>query len=426
MSVLDAFGAGVAVDTENPDAGVAARQQPSPDRKRRHRRRLLPVAGLTCLLLTAAGTANAAAGTTAPSTAPATGSSAADRTPAEILQAGAQQGIADGYPGVIGMVRKGDSAQYVHAGVGNRATKVPADPKAAFRIGSNTKAFISTVLLQLEGEKKLTLDDTVARWLPGAVAANGYDGSKITIRQLLNHTSGLPDYLSAVQINAPYFLNINPREVFPPQNLVNVALGMRAPTSTPGETFAYSNTNYVLAGMVIKAVTGSEPAAEVQRRIIEPLGLHDTSFPTADPALYGNYLHGYVLRAILIDDATVSNVQVSGSAGAMVSTMDDLATFTRALMTGKLLEPAQMTELKTTVPVNAEAGYGLGIEHVKLPCGKWAWGHNGAVLGYFSEWLTSEDGTEQALHANNEFHMLAGTPGQAHTGTAMTDAFCAL
>lgn len=410
MSKRDDSGAGTEAGKVNRGTGGAARRS---SRASGHRRWLLPVATAACLLMTGVGTATAA---------PATAAS----TPADILQAGAQQGIADGYPGVIGMVRNGDTTQYVHAGVGDRATKVPADPKAKFRIGSNTKAFISTVLLQLEGEKRLSLDDTVAKWLPGAVAANGYDGSKITIRQLLNHTSGLPDYLSALQINGPYFLNTNPREVLPPQTLVNVGLGLRAPTSAPGEKFGYSNTNYVLAGMVIKAVTGSEPAAEVQRRIIEPLGLRDTSFPTADPALYGNYLHGYVLRAILIDDATVSNVQVSGSAGAMVSTMDDLAAFSRALLTGKLLEPAQLAELKTTVPVTADVGYGLGIEHVKLSCGKWAWGHNGAVLGYFSEWLTSEDGTEQVLHTNNEFHLLAGTPGQAHTGKAMTDAFCAL
>ncbi|MFD8828534.1 serine hydrolase domain-containing protein, partial [Streptomyces sp. NPDC059605] len=289
-----------------------------------------------------------------------------------------------------------------------------------------TKAFVSTVLLQLEGEKKLSLDDTVERWLPGAVAANGYDGSRITIRQLLNHTSGLPDYLGSLQINGPYFLNLNPREAYPPQNLVDVALGMRAPATEPGEKFGYSNTNYVLAGMVIKAVTGEDAAAQIQRRIIEPLGLRDTSFPTTDPALHGNHLRGYVLRAILISDGTVSNVQVTGSAGAMVSTMDDLAAFGRALMTGKLLAPAQMAELKTTVPVATGVGYGLGIERMELPCGKSAWGHNGAVLGYFSEWLSSEDGTEQVLHTNNEFHMLAGTPGQAHTGKAMTDAFCAL
>ncbi|WP_405750211.1 beta-lactamase family protein [Streptomyces sp. NBC_00012] len=421
MSMREISGAGIEAGTANQSTGGTARRS---SRVRGHRRWLLPVATAACLLMTGVGTATAAA--------PATGSSAAEssaaaaQTPADILQAGAQQGIADGYPGVIGMVRQGDTAQYVHAGVGDLTNKVPADPKAKFRIGSNTKAFISTVLLQLEGEKRLSLDDTVAKWLPGAVAANGYDGSKITIRQLLNHTSGLPDYFKAIQINGPYFLNTNPREVFPPQNLVNVALGMRAPTTEPGEKFDYSNTNYVLAGMVIRAVTGSEPAAEVQRRIIEPLGLRDTSFPTADPALYGNYLHGYAIRTIFINDATASNVQVFGSAGAMVSTMDDLAAFSRALMTGKLLEPAQMAELKTTVPVTADVGYGLGIERIKLSCGKWAWGHNGAVLGYFSEWLSSEDGTEQVLHTNNEYHLLAGTPGQAHTGKAMTDAFCAL
>lgn len=416
MSMRDDSGAGIETGTANQGTGGAARRS---SRVRGSRRWLLPVATAACLLMTGVGPAAADA--------PATGTStSAAATPADILQAGAQQGIADGYPGVIGMVRQGDATQYVHAGVGNRATKVPADPKAKFRIGSNTKAFISTVLLQLEGEKRLSLDDTVAKWLPGAVAANGYDGSRITIRQLLNHTSGLPDYLGSLQINGPYFLNTNPREVLPPQTLVNVALGMRAPTTTPGEKFGYSNTNYVLAGMVIKAVTGSEPAAEVQRRIIEPLGLRDTSFPTADPALYGNYLHGYVIRAILIDDGTVSNVQVTGSAGAMVSTMDDLAAFSRALLTGKLLAPAQMTELKTTVPVTADIGYGLGIEHMKLSCGKWAWGHNGAVLGYFSEWLSSEDGTQQVMHANNEFHLLGGTPGQTHTYKAMTDAFCAL
>ncbi|MFF9345794.1 serine hydrolase domain-containing protein [Streptomyces sp. NPDC014734] len=408
MSVLDGSRNESPADTEGVDAGRAA----GPSARMSGRRRwLLPTAVAACLLMTGVGSA-----------------SAAEPSPADILQAGAQKGVADGYPGVIGMVRRGDTAQYVHAGVGDRATKVPADPKAKFRIGSNTKAFISTVLLQLEGEHRLSLDDTVDRWLPGAVAANGYDGKKITIRQLLNHTSGLPDYLGSLQISTPYFLNTNPREVLPPQKLVDIGLARQAPQSAPGEKFGYSNTNYVLAGMVIRIVTGSEPAAEVQRRIIEPLGLRDTDFPTEDPALYGNYLHGYVLRAILIDDATVSNVQVTGNAGAIVSTLDDLATFSRALLGGELLAPAQLAELKTTVPVDAagNAGYGLGIEHVKLPCGKSAWGHDGAVLGYFSEWLTGEDGTEQVLHANNEFHMLGGTQGQADTGKAMTDAFCAL
>ena len=410
MSAFAGFTARTSTDPTCSAAGTggaAGRSLPPSGR----RRRWLTAAVATCLLMAGVGQA-----------------AAVDPSPADILRSGAQKGVADGYPGVIGLVRQGDTAQYVSAGVGDLTTKVPADPKAQFRIGSNTKAFISTVLLQLEGEHRLSLDDTVARWLPGAVAANGYDGARITIRQLLNHTSGLPDYLGSLQVSTPYYLNTNPREVMAPQSLVNIALAQHAPQTAPGEKFGYSNTNYVLAGMVIKAVTGSEPAAEVQRRIIEPLGLRDTSFPTEDPALYGNHLHGYVLRVLLIGDGTVSNVQLTGSAGAMVSTLDDLAAFSRALLTGKLLAPAQMAELKTTVPMTADgtAGYGLGIQHVKLPCGKWVWGHDGAVLGYFSEWLTSEDGSEQALHANNEFHMLGGTKGQADTGKAMTDAICAL
>ncbi|MEU9849953.1 serine hydrolase domain-containing protein [Streptomyces sp. NPDC047985] len=397
-----------ATDTGRFGAEGTARRPSAP----RRRGRLLTAAVAVCLLMGGAAQANAA-----------------EPTPAELLRSGAQQGVADGYPGVIGMVRKGDGAQYVQAGVGDVATNVPADPKAQFRIGSNTKVFTSAVLLQLEGEGRLSLDDTVARWLPGAVGANGYDGGTITIRQLLNHTSGLPEYAGAAQVAGPYLLNTDPKRAWAPQTLVDIALAQRAPNSAPGEKFGYSNTNYVLAGMVIKAVTGDDAATEIRRRFIEPLGLRDTTFPTTDPALHGNHLHGYVRPVtFLTRDVTVSEVQIFGSAGAMVSTMEDLATFFRALMTGKLLPPAQMAGLKTTVPANADGtvGYGLGVQRIKLPCGKWSWGHNGAVLGYFSEWLSSEDGDEQVLHANNEFHLLGGTKGQRDTNKAAVDAFCAL
>ncbi|MEU2379069.1 serine hydrolase domain-containing protein [Streptomyces misionensis] len=204
-------------------------------------------------------------------------------TAASILKAGAQKGIADGYPGVVGQVRSGDSAQYVSAGTGNTATKAPAYPQAQFRIGSNTKAFIATVLLQLEAENKLSLDDSVARWLPGAVDANGYDGSRITLRELLNHTSGLPDFVHDTSFYNSYAANREPGRAWPPQTLVDLGLALQRPSSEPGEKWAYSNTNYVLAGMVIKAATGNDPAIEITRRIIEPLGLRHTVFPTSDP-----------------------------------------------------------------------------------------------------------------------------------------------
>ncbi|MER5638527.1 serine hydrolase domain-containing protein [Kitasatospora sp. NPDC002227] len=348
-----------------------------------------------------------------------------------LLQAGAAKGVADGYPAVVGLVRQGDTVQYAAAGVKDLAGRTPADPKAQFRIGSNTKAFTSTVLLQLEAEGRLSIDDSVAKWLPGAVNANGYDGSKITVRQLLNHTSGLPEYMKDAAFGLNYAGNLQPYQTFAPQALVDLALRQHAPTSAPGQTWSYANTNYVLAGMVITAVTGNTPAAEIQRRIITPLGLTGTTFPTSDPTLHGNYLHGYQypggLGAVILD-VTTSDVQTFGPAGAMVSTADDLAAFGRALMTGKLLPPAQEAELKTTVPIaaNSTAGYGLGISHAQLPCGQWAWGHNGAVLGYFSDWLSSEDGSKQVVRANTEFHLMAGTKGQQDTEQASIDAYCAL
>ncbi|MFB7669662.1 serine hydrolase domain-containing protein [Kitasatospora sp. NPDC056138] len=348
-----------------------------------------------------------------------------------LLQAGAQKGVADGYPAVVGLVRQGDTTQYASAGVKDLSSRTPADPKAQFRIGSNTKAFTSTVLLQLEAEGRLSLDDTVAKWLPSAVNANGYDGSKITIRELLNQTSGLPEYAGG-NFGLQYALNTQPNQPWAPQALVDLAL-RQAPTAAPGQRFSYANTNYVLAGMVIKAVTGNEPATEIQQRIIAPLGLTNTTFPTSDSTLHGNYLHGYQYPgglAYVILDETVSDVQAFGAAGAMVSTLDDLATFDRALLTGKLLPPAQEAELKTTVPVDSSGvgGYGLGIFHQQLPCGQWVWAHSGAVLGYLSNWYSSDDGSKQAVLANTEFHMVAAPPtrGQIDTTTAEANAYCAL
>ncbi|GAB2756114.1 serine hydrolase domain-containing protein [Amycolatopsis magusensis] len=340
-------------------------------------------------------------------------------TPAEILRAGAELGVSQGYPGVIGLVRTGETTERVSAGWGDQFMRVPADPRAKYRIGSNTKAFVATVLLQLTGEGRLSLDDPVAKWLPGAVARNGNDGTKISVRQLLNHTSGLADYIGDARVAVPYVADLNPGKLWPPQTLVDIATD-QAPVGAPGQKYSYANTNYVLAGMVIKAVTGAEAAAEVHRRIIEPLGLSGTTFPVSDPKLYGNWLHGY----FFVRDISFSSVQITGAAGAMVSTMDDLAKFERALVAGELLAPAQQAELKTTVPVDATSGYGLGIVSVQLPCGR-AWTHSGAVLGYFNSWLTSDDGSKQVLVAANEYHLLGGTPAQAAIGEAAADAYCA-
>ncbi|MEV0661777.1 serine hydrolase domain-containing protein [Actinomadura luteofluorescens] len=320
-------------------------------------------------------------------------------------------------PGVIGMVRNGNNTQYAASGYGDMFMRVPADPKAKFRIASNTKAFVATVLLQLEAEGKLSLNDTVDRWLPGLVAANGNDGRKITIRQLLNHTSGLPDYLKDLRISGSYVADINPYRQWDPRALVKTATSGKS-LSAPGTKFNYSNTNYILAGLIIQAATGHHPAVEVTNRIIKPLGLTDTSFPESDPKLYGKWLHGY----FTIRDISFSNVQVLSAAGAIVSTQEDLADFTRALASGRLLPPAQQREMQRVA--SPDTPYGLGVIFAKTPCGT-AWSHNGAVLGYFSQWYTSPDGKQQAVVATNRYNMVAGKAETAVVKTAQ-DAYCAL
>jgi D-alanyl-D-alanine carboxypeptidase len=311
----------------------------------------------------------------------------------------------------------------VSAGYGDTATKTAADPQAQFRIGSLTKSFTSTVVLQLEAEGKLSLDDTVEKWLPGVVDSNGYSGARITIRELLNHTSGLPDYLGGL-VGIDYFANISSNATYAPQTLVAQALGSRAPVSTPGTTWAYANTNYVVAGMIIQAVTGNTPGTEITNRIINPLNLTGTSFPTTNQ-LTGDFLHGY--NNLLGFDGTNSNITMFGAAGALVSTFPDLSTYIEALLSGRLLPAKQMAELETVVPDDTSGdGYGLGIAEQKLPCGKTAWEHTGAVLGYRSYWLSSADGTQQVLMAANEFHGIEGTKGQNDTQAALVNAYCAL
>lgn len=342
-----------------------------------------------------------------------------------ILQAGMEQGLADGFPGMIGMVKDGDSTQSVAVGNAEVSPQVTADTDAQFRIGSLTKAFTSTVLLQLEAEGRLSLDDTVEKWLPGVVDSNGYDGSKITIRELLNHTSGLPDYMTG-SISTDYFLNLAPDATYTPQSLVESALDSRAPVSTPGTTFAYANTNYVLAGMVIQAVTGESPGTEITDRIITPLGLTHTEFPTTNQ-MTGDYLHGYS-DLFLQTDVTASNIDMFGSAGAIVSTLSDLSTFEHTLLSGELLPAKQQAELETVVPAPSEGigvYSGLGLFQSTL-CSQTVWSYEGAVLGYRTFWISNADGTQQVLIEGSEYHGSVNTTGNTDSDNTLQKAYCAL
>ncbi len=179
----------------------------------------------------------------------------------------------DGMPAALASVkdRNGRARTYT-AGVGDLTTgaKVPRDGQV--RIGSNTKAFTAVVVLQLVGEGKIDLDAFVDAYLPGLVRGEGIDGSRITVRQLLQHTSGLPEY--GVHLDDDEIRN----RYFEPRELLDLALEHPA-DAEPGETWGYSNTNYVLAGLIVQKVTGRPLAEEMDRRIIKRIGLRHTYFP---------------------------------------------------------------------------------------------------------------------------------------------------
>src|SRR4051794_15516000 len=201
--------------------------------------------------------------------------------------------LAYGAPGVMVGVDAATGGFTVRSGYGDVGAKSPVPQNAQFRIGSNTKTFVAATLLQLVGENRLSLDDTVERWLPGVVTGSGNDGSKISVRQLLQHTSGLPDYVNEVPfLYDQQGFEQNRLRTLAPAQLVALAME-RAPLFAPGTSWSYSNTNYVLAGMIIGRVTGRSWQQEVQARIVGPLGLHHTFTPGASPVIPGPHAVGY-------------------------------------------------------------------------------------------------------------------------------------
>jgi len=243
-----------------------------------------------------------------------------------------------------------------------------------FRAGSITKTLIAAVVLQLAAEHRLKLSDTVEQHLPGLVHGSGNDGRTMTLRALLTHTSGLNDF------------TLDTRGLVPLSPLQAVRLALTHPPADPGR-YSYSNTNYVVLGMVIQQVTGDAYATEAERRIIVPLGLTGTSFPgsrTSLPAPHG--------RAYTADgtDVTALDPRVAGAAGELVTTLADLDRLYAALLGGRLLPPHWLHEMMDTR--TAHGLYGMGLFPVKLPCGTTVWGHNGRITGSYVRTAATVDG----------------------------------
>jgi D-alanyl-D-alanine carboxypeptidase len=311
------------------------------------------------------------------------------------------QSVADmGIPGVVLAVNVPGLGSWAGArGVADRASGVPMVPTDHFRIASISKMFVATVALQLVQEGWLLLDHSVEHWLPGLVP----NGDQITVRQLLSHTSGIHDYLSEEFAERAL---AEPGRAWAPEELVAEAL-RHSPAFAPGAPgrWSYSNTNYVLLGMIVERVTRYPLHTEIRNRILNPLGLRDTFFEPfeAPPSV----MHSYERQRDFAD----VNLSFAWAAGSMTSTAEDLARFAQALFGGALLRPEMLDLMQSTYGGHGTLNYGLGLMQDQIGAGTGASnqprpaalvrGHTGGLIGSRSVlWYLPARGITLAVDIN--------------------------
>ncbi|MEV0677631.1 serine hydrolase domain-containing protein [Actinosynnema sp. NPDC050436] len=341
-----------------------------------------------------------------------------------------------GVPGAVVQVRDGDGTWFGSAGVADTTTGARRVPGEALHAGSISKAFTAATVLALAAEGRLDVDDTVDRWLPGAMAANGYDGTGVTIRHLLSNTSGLFATGMALEWQRRYSVRsafeAHRFDVWQPEDALALALA-QPPVGRPGERFWYSNGGFSFAAAIVERVTGRSFEAEVDRTVVRPLGLartfarhrEDTGFRGRHPRAYSKV---FLKEGARPEDVTPANwtsvvedpdlppldttdVNTSGGWGAanVVSTLDDLIAFATAMTTGRLLPPEQHRQLWTTVPTEgahwlANTRYGLGLYELTLADGQVLRGGTGQSFGTSTLVMGTADGSRTlAVHTNNDW-----------------------
>lgn len=308
-----------------------------------------------------------------------------------------------GMYGAYASVRDGRAQWSGATGVADVDTGRPTRPGLRHRVGSVTKSFTSVAVLQQSAKGRIQLDRPVGDYLPELLP--GERGRKVTVRMLMNHTSGIQDYIEeafpSLKENSTRSLDDFRYRTIAPARLIRY--GVDAPQLfEPGTDWSYSNTNYLLLGELLRKVTGQDPEQVITQNVIRKAGLKDTWFPGTDPRIQGPHSKLYENFGGLIDpprDYSEYNMTMAGTAGALISTTQDLAVFYRALLQGDLLPAAQLREMRTTVPVRDGSGavvmgYGLGIYTVDTSCGP-VWGHDGAVFGSGTIAVSSPDGKRQ-------------------------------
>ncbi|MGW0392767.1 serine hydrolase domain-containing protein [Streptomyces sp. NPDC003042] len=326
-----------------------------------------------------------------------------------------------GMYGAYSSVRDGRDRWSGATGFADVDTGRPTTPGMRHRVGSVTKTFTAVAVLQESAKGRIQLDKPVGDYIPELVP--GERGRTITVRMLLNHTSGIADYLAeafpSLKAGSPSDVEEFRYRTLRPAQLAAYGVNL-PPLFEPGTNWSYSNTNYILLGEVLRSATGQDPEAFITRNVIRKAGLRDTYFPGADPRIKGPHSKMYDSFGGAFDpphEFSEYNMTMAGTAGALISTTQDLNTFFRALLQGELLPAAQLSEMRETVPYKDENGevvlrYGLGIYSVDTPCGP-AWGHDGGVFGAITSALSSPDGKRQfAVGYNLSGYHRAGSDGK--------------
>lgn len=329
-------------------------------------------------------------------------------SPVEQLRRDTKAIHALGVSGVQARLITPDGRQSVAtSGTADLNTGRPVSSSGYFRMASTSKTLVATVVLQLEAEGRLSLHDTVDHWLPGVVRGNGNDGSQITIRHLLQHTSGIRDALPGYTTPKEYYQQRH--NIYEPEQLVDLAMAHEPEEFLPGKGWAYSNTGYVLLDMIIQKATGHPAHQEIKNRILRPLGLDQTRWMGTSPTLPRPHAQAYQLfgpgsRVNVTDQIPVDYANLS-----WVTTTRDENRFFRALLDGRLLPARQLAKMKQTVPVNAKVQklwpkgrYGLGLVERPLGCGGTYWSHEGGDGGYITLNGVTDDGRRSAAVSMSE------------------------
>lgn len=280
-------------------------------------------------------------------------------------------------------------------GMASLEWNIPNDPETKFKICSLTKQFTAALVLLLEQDSKLHIDDLVNKYLPDAPASWG----KITVRELLNHTSGIPDLIGEKEFATWSMVPHTPVEQL-------AFFRDKSLDFEPGTKFAYSNSNYVVLGLVIEKVSGQRYETLLHERILEPLGMKDTGLDTDDLVLvrraegYGQGRNGLVA-------ARSMSMSVPWAAGALYSTTDDLLRWEHGLFDGKILNEAELKAMTTA----GQGNYGLGVE-VRDVDGLKVIEHGGGIQGFSTELIYVPERNIAVVVLSNVYSSVPGTLGE--------------